>query len=129
MDKQEDFIIPNRSEYIKLARESCTKNQSGNLNGKIHTAYKNKEKFMREEFYPVGDDAPVDRTGQTLNVKLFLVRLICASLLFLTIILMDQFDFNIKEVNVKQIEELVSDNVGVDEAQNFFVTFLDKFRQ
>ena len=42
---------------------------------------------------------------------------------------MDQFDFSIKEVNVKQIEELVSDNVGVEEAQNFFVTFLDKLRQ
>ncbi|WP_033166228.1 hypothetical protein [Clostridium sp. KNHs205] len=129
MDKQEEFMIPNRAEYIKLARESCSRNQSGNLNGKVHTAYKNKEKLMREEFYPAGVDVPTDRPGQTVNMKLFLVRLICACLLFLTVILMDQFDFSIKEVNVKQIEELVSDNVGVEEAQNFFVTFLDKLRQ
>jgi hypothetical protein len=129
MDRQEEFMIPNRAEYIKQARESCSRNQSVNLNGKVQTAYKNKEKLMREEYYPVGVDAPTDRPGQTVNMKIFLVRLICACLLFLTVILMDQFDFSIKEVNVKKIEELVSDNVGVEEAQNFFVTFLDKLRQ
>lgn len=118
MDKQDDLLMPNRAEYIKLARESCSRNQSGGMNGKVHGAYKIKEKILSE------DGTPIHTEG--INVKIFLIRLICASLLFLSILLMDQFDFKIKQVTVSQVESLVADSIGIEDAQNFFVSFLDK---
>lgn len=126
MDKQEEFMVPNRAEYIRLARESCNRNQSVNINGKAKTAYRNKEMFM------AGDgnlsEAEYIGAGQSNGMKIFLIRLICASLLFLAVFLMDQFNFHIKQVNVSMIEKQVSNSMEVKEAQDFFVSVWDKFK-
>lgn len=125
MDKQDDYIMPSRAEYIKLARESCSRNHSSNINGKAHNAYKVKEKGLIEDIR-TGEARTGEAEGR--NFKIFLTRLICASLLFLMVFLMDQFDFSIKQVTVSKIERLVADNIAIEDAQNFFVSFLDKFR-
>lgn len=126
MEKQEEFMVPNRAEYIRLARESCSRNQSVNINGKAKNAYRNKEMFM------AGDgnlsEAEYIGTGQSNGMKIFLIRLICASLLFLAVFLMDQFNFHIKQVNVSMIEKQVSNTMEVKEAQDFFVSVWDKFK-
>lgn len=127
MDKQEEYMIPNRAEYIRLARESCNRNQSMNTTGKAKSGYRNKELFIPEDGSFTGAAADMG-AGQSRGLKLFLIRLICASLLFLAIFLMDQFNFQIKQVNVSMIESQISDSIGVKEAQDFFVSVLDKFR-
>ncbi|SHO45786.1 hypothetical protein [Anaerocolumna xylanovorans] len=126
MDKQEEFMVPNRAEYIRLARESCNRNQSANINGKAKIAYRNKEMLMAGDGSLYGEEDI--GTGQKTGMKIFLIRLICASLLFLTVLLMDQFNFHIKQVNVSMIEDQISDSIGVKEAQDFFVSVLDKFK-
>lgn len=127
MEKQEEYLMPNRAEYIRLARESCSRNQSGNVNNKAKNAYRHKEMFIQDDVGYVMEENDI-KAGQNTGMKIFLVRLICASLLFLMIFLMDQFDFKFKQVNTSMIENQISASMGVKEAQDFFVSVLDKFK-
>lgn len=127
MEKQEEYMMPSRAEYIRIARESCSRNQSGNVNGKAKSAYRHKEMIMAEDGGYTLEDTQV-RENQNTGMKIFLIRLICASLLFLMVFLMDQFDFQIKQVNAGKIENQITASMGVKEAQDFFVSLLDKFK-
>lgn len=127
MDKQEEFIIPNRAEYIRIARESCNRNQSSNPNSKAKSAYRYKEMVMMDDG-SMSEVISGTGAGQTNGMKIFLIRLICASLLFLAVFIMDQFKIHTKEVNISRIESQISESAGIKEAQDFFVSVLDKFR-
>lgn len=133
MDNQEQFPGLSRDEYIRLARESCTRNLSYGGNPKNHGGNKNKgfnntEKFkvqagMGHKFNVAGEGFHVS----SFKIKSFLIRVICAMVLFLAIFLFDKFDVKIKTFNSQNIKEMVSSNQSIDDAESFFVNLFEQF--
>jgi len=123
MDNQEEYSVSTRAEFIKLARESCAKNLSSmNRNSKNQTLSKSKELSTKNPFTITGSG--LDMPAMT--IKTFLIRTICALMLFLTVLLIDKMDIKLKVLNSNIIQESVSSNQGIDDAETFFVSFLEK---
>ncbi len=133
MDNQEHLPVLSRDEYIRLARESCTRNLSY-TNGatKNYGTYKN----LKSENPKLWNRADVKnrfsmgRTGlniPAINLKSFLIRIICALMLFLTIFIIDKFGVKLKAFNSKYIQEMVSSNKSIEDAENFFVSLFEDF--
>jgi hypothetical protein len=123
---QEAYQMPSRAEYIRIARESCSRNLGLNHGGKNHSA-KEKDKYP----YPLaaGQDIIGSKTAaksaSIINVKVLLIRIICAAFLFLTVFLMDTFEVSYKSFSSNYIKELVTTNRGVEEAQDFIVAIFE----
>jgi hypothetical protein len=133
MDHQEDFSTPSRAEYIKLARESCTRNLnapswSSKNNGKM----KDEDKESRFSLFKKKDipDYYSFTQGEfdipNSSMRLFLIRAVCAFMLFLTIFIIDKLNIEFKGISSKSIKQLVSSNQGIEDAENFFVSLFDK---
>jgi hypothetical protein len=135
MDNQEQFTVPSRAEYIRLARESCSKNLSStNGNGKNQGSNKMKgnEKLdkIKIKIWNQGYAGNITE-NQTLFTltpsKLLLIRTVCAFLLFLSVFLIDRFDVKMKIVNSDFIQESILSNQTVEDAENFFVSVFQDF--
>lgn len=136
MDNQEKYSVPSRAEVIKIARDSCTRNLSSvNKNNKNQNVIKNKDLSMMDRFElekQTGVKTPFALSGDglamsSMTVKLFLIRVICAFVLFLTVLLIDKFDVKLKAVNSEFVQELVSTNKGIEDAQDYVVSFFEQF--
>lgn len=133
MDNQEQFTVPSRAEYIRLARESCSKNLSSTHgNSKNQGLYKMKENEKIDKVKLWNHDKVGSITeNQTLftlsSGKIILIRTICALLLFLSVFLIDHFDINMKKLNSKFIQESIMSNQTVEDAENFFVSVFQNF--
>lgn len=137
MDNQEHLQTLSRDEYVRLARESCTRNLSYNGgNIKNHGMNKNKG-YINPDKVRTWDQTDMKSTDMSMtethfnmtsiNVKSLLIRLICALMLFLTVFLIDKFDVKVKTFDSKYIQDLVSSDQGIDQAENFFVTLFEQF--
>ncbi len=125
-----------RNEYIRLARESCTRNLSYN-GGNIKNNGMGKSKgYLKTEKLKAWDYADLkNRQGMAENrfimsaasLKSLLIRLICALVLFLVIFLIDAFDIKINSFNSRYIQDLVTSNQSMDKAENFFVSLYEEF--
>ena len=134
MDNQEQLQALSRDEYIRIARESCTRNLGYNGGTKNHGKM-NKGYAYTEKIRPWDQSEPSHRselvdshfTIAPFKVKSLLIRLICALVLFLSIFLFDKFDLKVKTFNSKNIQEMVSSNQSIDEAETFFVNLFEQF--
>lgn len=134
MDNQEQFIAPSRAEYIKLARESCTKNFASSTGNN-----KNQKLKQKEYNLPVKtawdqanhlDDFSLPSKGFSLSnmsIKILLARTVLALLLFLSVLLVDKLDFSIKTMNSEYIEKIFTSNQTIEEAEDYFVNLFEKF--
>ena len=59
-------------------------------------------------------------------MKNLLIRLICALVLFLAILMIDKFDVSIKSFNSGSIEQSITSNQGLEKAEDFFVSVYKK---
>ena len=132
MDHQEDFCVPSRAEYIKLARESCTRNLNAQgLNNKNNSKIKDENKNIKGL---LKKGAPVDYYSFTQgefdvpssSIKFFAIRVICAFMLFLTVFIIDKLNIEFRGISSKSIKQLVASNQGVEDAENFLVSLFDK---
>jgi hypothetical protein len=133
MDHQEDFSMPSRAEYIKLARESCTRNLNApGLNSKNNSKMKDDNKDIRYNFLKKKDTSDYYNFSQgefdipNSTMRIFIIRAICAFMLFLTVFIIDKLKIEFKGISSNSIKELVSSNQGMEEAENFFVSLFDK---
>ena len=136
MDNQEKYSVPSRAEVIKIARDSCTRNLSSvNKNNKNQNMFKNKDQSIMDKYElenQTGVKAHFTLPGNglamnSMTVKFFLIRLICAFMLFLTVLLIDKFDVKLKAINSEYVQELVSTNQGIEAAQDYVVSFFEQF--
>lgn len=133
MDHQEDFSVPSRAEYIKLARESCTRNfNSPGSNSKNNTKMKGENKntrfnlFGKRETTDYYDFTQGEFDLSNGSMKVFLIKTICAFMLFLTVLLIDKLKIEFKGISSNSIENLVSSNEFIEDAENFLVSLFDK---
>lgn len=133
MDHQEDFSVPSRAEYIKLARESCTKNfNTPGINNKGNSKIKGEYKNTKLNFFRKRDTTDYyDYTHgefdlSNSSMKVFLIKTICAFMLFLTVLLIDKLNIEFKGISSYSIENLVSSNGLIEDAENFLVSLFDK---
>ena len=134
MDNQEQLQALSRDEYIRIARESCTRNLGYNGGSKNHNGKMNKGYANAEKIRPWDQSVPSHRPELTdsfvlapFKVKSLLIRLICALVLFLSVFLFDKFDLKVKTFNSKNIQEMVSSSQSIDDAENFFVNLFEQF--
>ena len=129
MDNQEKYSVPSRAEVIKIARDSCSRNLSSvNKNNKNQIVNKNKDQSMMDRFdFEKQTGAKTPFSLNTMTVKFLLIRVICAFVLFLAVLLIDKFDVKINAVNSEFVQELVSTNKGIEDAENFVVSFFEQF--
>lgn len=134
MDNQNDYIVPSREEYIRLARESCLKNLGNNpremdtnKNNKVNLvgspySYE-KNDYGRESFFIPSGKMNLNQKW----IKHLLIRSICALLLFLTIFLIDKFKFTYKELSSQKIETIVTSSKGFDATEDYIVNLFKSF--
>jgi hypothetical protein len=131
MDNQEQLSATSRAEYIRMARESCSRN-IGNGTNKNYGA-KNKENIKYEK---QGTWNPPDMKSLTMpekgvafssfHLKTMLIRITLALALFLSVFLFDKFGVKINNFSSADVQSLISSNQSIDEAENFFVNLYEK---
>lgn len=133
MDNQEELMAHSRAEYIRLARESCTRNLGSNHSGKNNNQYKEMQKEQRRALSTYAKTETyettlpdVDSILPVFHFKPVLIRVICCALIFLSVFIIDKFDITIKNFNSNTVKEYISSNEGIEEAQNFFVSLYEK---
>jgi hypothetical protein len=133
MENQEELMTHSRAEYIRLARESCTRNLGANHSGKNNNQYKELQKeqkralstYVKTETYQTtvpGEDTILP----VIHFKPILIRVICCALIFLSVFIIDKFDITIKNFTSATVEEYITSNAGIEEAQNFLVSLYEK---
>lgn len=133
MENQEELMVPSRAEYIRLARESCTRNLGSYNLGKNHNPYKELQKEQRKVLssYAKTETYQTSLPGEetvvpAFRVKSILVKLICCALIFLSVFIIDKFDITVKNFSSNTVKEYIASNEGMEQAQNFFVTMYEK---
>lgn len=134
MENQEEYSVPSRAELIKLARESCTKNlSSANSNNKNQNSsqYKAQNKSKNQGVARQSDSSNLHTISgrvelPTMNLKLFIIRMICAVMIFLTVLIIDKLDIKFQELSSDLIEKCISTNQGMEDAEEFFVSCFEQ---
>lgn len=130
MENQEEYSSTNRSELIKLARESCAKN----LNS-LNRNNRNKNTDLYKKTIK-GDGMDTKRRAMdhdnifhlsSKSLKSFLLRIIVALMLFLSVLLCDKYDLKFKTVNREYIQEIIATNQGIEDAENFVASVIKEF--
>ncbi len=133
MENQEELMDYSRAEYIKLARESCTRNLGMNHAGKNSNQYKELQReqkralaaYAKTESYH--DALPGENyTLPVIHYKTLLIKVICCALIFLSVFILDKFDITYKNFSSNTVKEYISSTGGIEEAQNFFVSIYEK---
>lgn len=133
MDNQEDFSVPSRAEYIKLARESCTRNfNTPGGNSKNNAKMKDENNNTRHNLFSKKDTTDYyDYTQGDFDIsngsmKVFLIKTICAFMLLFTVLIIDKLNIEYKGISSNAIKNLVSSNAFIEDAENFFVSLFEK---
>ncbi|HWT76851.1 MAG TPA: hypothetical protein VN258_19295 [Mobilitalea sp.] len=131
-------ITISRAEYIRQAREACLRQLS---NTQIYSRpydvnymepveespeqFNNKKAkawnlFHEEE----AASKEVDTPQEIASFRFLIIRTICAVVLFLTIFLIDKFEFTIGNLTPGMIQEYVTGNDSLQSLEDFIVTWL-----
>lgn len=117
MDKLQQQNVPkSRSEVIRIARESCARNLTSGPKRKMKH-YHRSSKTNRESR---------NELMQTTSIKMFIIRLVCALAIFLTIITISTLDNKYNTNYGAKIEGCVTDNARLEKVEDFFVSILEK---
>lgn len=102
---EEEFTVLTRSEFIRQARDNCSRN----LN-----PYNQHKKIEENNIQELS--AP----------KRLLIRGVFALLVLLTVIVLDKIDVKFNTGNGLYIEKMITSNQSIDEAQDFFISIYEK---
>lgn len=141
MEKDTTYTV-NRQELIRLARESCEGNLKSSGNGRFSQGLSKKGTNSRKETSQKKDsitripkatiskkakfNAVSEQDRKQIAIKSMLVRTICASAVFLAIVVIDKFNFTYETYNADTIKEVVQSNRVYDKAEKFFATLQDE---
>ncbi len=131
-------IPVSRAEYIRQARESCLRQLSTvQSTARAYDSYyldsalqnadaeQNKKSNVNRLFHEgteMGKDE--DSLQEIAAFRFLIVRLVCALVIFLSIFLIDKFDFSIGEFSSSEIEEYVSGKDNMKQLENYVITLL-----
>lgn len=131
MEKDTTYTV-NRQELIRLARESCEGNLKSSGNGRFSQGLSKKGASSKKE---ATAKIPKATTAKTVKVKAvsnqekkqiaiksMLIRTICASAVFLAIVIIDKFNFTYKTFDKNMVKQVVQSNRVYDKAEKFFAT-------
>ncbi len=138
LDYYNPAIPVSRAEYIRQARESCLRQlstmqstaraydsyylDSALQNAEVEQNKKTKANRLFQEGTEVGSD---DEAMQEIAAFRFLIaRLVCALVIFLSIFLIDKFDFSIGKFSSDKIEEYVSGKDNMKQLEEYVITLL-----
>lgn len=133
MEESEQYHTPSREEYIKLARENCSKNlgtwSRGTYDSDINA--RKKQDKLESLFLRRKKGSGRSLSGQLLSksfeMRMFLLRTVVAIVLFLFFVLMQKFDLNILSLTTELIEESVVTNQNLEEAEKYIENYIFKW--
>lgn len=131
-------IPVSRAEYIRQARESCLRQlstmqstarayDSYYLDSALQNAETEQTKKPRTNrlFYEGSEAAKDEDSLQEIAAFRFLIiRMVCALILFLSIFLIDKFDFKVGEFTSAKIEEFVSGKDNMKQLEEYVITLI-----
>lgn len=135
MEKDTTYTV-NRQELIRIARESCEGNLKSSGNGRFSQGLSMKGTTKQKASITKAPKASsvkaskastmsVQERKQT-TIKFMLIRTICASVIFLAIVVIDKFNFTYETFNSDMIIESVQSNHVYEKAEKFFATLQDE---
>lgn len=135
MEKDTTYTV-NRQELIRIARESCEGNLKSSGNGRFSQGLSmkgaTKKKAAIAKAPKVGSvksgnaSAISTQERKQTTIKFMLIRTICASVIFLAIVVIDKFNLTYETFNSDMIIETVQSNHVYEEAEKFFATLQDE---
>ena len=131
-------IPVSRAEYIRQARESCLQQlstmqstaraydsyylDSALQNAEVEQNKKPKTYHLLHEGKQEGHD--MEAMKEIAAFRFLIIRMVCALVLFLSIFLMDKFDFKVGEFSSEKIQSYVSGNDNMKQLEEFVITLL-----
>jgi hypothetical protein len=131
-------IPVSRAEYIRQARESCLRQLStmqstaraydsyyldtALQNAEVEQNKKSRTNRLFHEGLEMGKDE--ESLQEIAAFRFLIVRMVCALVIFLSIFLIDKFDFRIGEFSSAKIEEYVSGKDNMKQLEEFVITLL-----
>lgn len=135
MEKDTTYTV-NRQELIRIARESCEGNLKSSGNGRFSQGLSMKGATKKKAAIAKAPKAGSVKSGNALvmstqekkqtAIKFMLIRTICASVIFLAIVIIDKLNFTYETFNSDMIIESVQSNHVYEEAEKFFATLQDE---
>ncbi len=111
-----------RSEVIRAARESCSKNLNPT---RKHNKYSSKTKFTYNK--SLNNPLNFEKTDNNVSpFKAFLTKIILALAIFITVPTMRSLDTKNNTDYSQTIETLITSNTTIERAEDFFISLLDK---
>lgn len=140
-----------RAEYIRQARESCLRQLSElqttaraydsyyldtsvkhieelpqNNNIVIAEKENKPEKLLKEDSAYQEEVGTQENMREIMAFRLLIIRMVCAIVIFLSVFLIDKFNFKIGSFESESIQEYVTGNDTLDSLENMIVTLLKK---
>ena len=135
MEKDTTYTV-NRQELIRIARESCEGNLKSSGNGRFSQGLSMKGATKQKAAIAKAPKASSVKTSKAsamsaqerkqTTIKYILIRTICASVIFLAIVVIDKFNFTYETFNSDMIIESVQSNHVYEKAEKFFATLQDE---
>ncbi|MDF2485532.1 MAG: putative rane protein [Herbinix sp.] len=138
LDYYNPAIPVSRSEYIRQARESCLRQLSTMQSTAraydsyyLDSAIQNAEQEHNRKAKPYGlfrEGIQGDKDDETIReimaFRVLVIRTVCALVLFLSIFLIDKFDFEVGNVASEKVQEYVTGNDNLKQLEDFVITLL-----
>lgn len=135
MEKDSTYTV-NRQELIRIARESCEGNLKASGNGRFSQGLSMKGTTKQKATIANAPKASAVKASKAsvtsaqerkqTTIKFMLIRTICASVIFLAIVVIDKFNFTYETFNSDMIIESVQSNRVYEKAEKFFATLQDE---
>lgn len=135
MEKDTTYTV-NRQELIRIARESCEGNLKSSGNGRFSQGLSMKGTTKQKAAIAKAPKASSVKASKAsamsaqerkqTTIKFILIRTICASVIFLAIVVIDKFNFTYETFNSDMIIESVQSNHVYEKAEKFFATLQDE---
>lgn len=131
MEKDTTYTV-NRQELIRMARESCEGNLKPSGNGRFTYGLSKSSKSMGKT--KGQNKATISKrvTSKTvslseqekrqMSIKFMLIRTICASVIFLAIVVVDKMNVTYETFNSDLIMQTVESNKAYDQVEKFFAS-------
>ncbi|WP_167956600.1 hypothetical protein [Anaerosporobacter faecicola] len=133
MEKDATYTV-NRQELIRMARESCEGNLRPNGNGRFSQGLCKKGTVQKKSRSTgnvgkgkVGETTILQETDRKrMAIKFLLIRTICVSVVFLFIVVIDQFQIGYESFQSETILQTVQSNQLYEQAQELFEGIQDE---
>ena len=138
LDYYNPAIPVSRAEYIRQAREACLRQLSTMQSTAraydsyyLDSALQNVEVEQEKKSKPyrlfpteTEDGKQEDEMKEVAAFRFLIIRMVCALVIFLSIFLMDKFDFHIGDFSTVNIEEYVSGKDNMKQLEEYVITLL-----